>query len=85
MGHEKIKNDTNIETDDESDIMFVLVQDHYFSVDTKGITIKELVDLLGYSDVTVRKKLKTMEDKGLVKRIKSNPLVYVLPDGYLEG
>ncbi len=85
MGHEKIINDTNIETKDEFNIMYVLVQDHYFSVDTKGITIKELVDLLGYSDVTVRKKLKTMEDKGLVKRIKSNPLVYVLPDGYLEG
>jgi len=85
MGSKKIDNDPNIESEDESNIMFVLIQDYYFSLDNKGVTIKELVELSGYSDVTVRKKLKQMEARGLVKRIKSNPLVYVLPEGYLES
>lgn len=85
IGREKIKNDTNVETKDEFNIMDVLIQDYYFSLDNKGITIKELMESLGYSDVTVRKKLKQMEDKGLVKRIKSNPLVYILSEGYLES
>jgi Fic family protein len=85
MGYKKIKNDSNIETKDELNIMFILIQDNYFSLDTKGITVKDIMNVSGYSDVTVRRKLKLLEDKGLVKRIKSNPLIYVLPDGYLKS
>lgn len=85
IGHDKIKNDSNIETEDELDIMFILIQDHYFSLDTKGITVKDIMNASGYSDVTVRRKLKSLENKGLIKRIKSNPLIYVLADGYLEN
>ncbi len=85
MGYKKIKNSTSIEREDELNIMFILIQDHYFSLDANGIIVKDIVDLLGYSDVTVRRKLKLLENKGLVKRIKRNPLVYVLPDGYLEN
>lgn len=85
IGHDKIKNDSNIETEDELDIMFILIQDHYFSLDTKGITVKDIMNASGYSDVTVRRKLKSLENKGLIKKIKSNPLIYVLADGYLEN
>lgn len=85
MAYEKIQNDENIETEEELDVMFVLIQDHYFSLDSKGMTVKDMVEVLQNSTVTVRKKLKAMEGKGLIKRIKSNPLVYILPDEYLEN
>lgn len=84
MGHEKIKIDTNIKTEDELNIMFILIQDYYFSIGEKGITVKDIANSLGYSDVTVRRKLKQLEDKDLIKRIKSNPLIYIIADGYLE-
>ncbi|SHH85813.1 Fic family protein [Sporanaerobacter acetigenes] len=85
MAYEKIQNDENIETEEELDVMFALIQDHYFSLDSKGMTVKDMVEVLQNSTVTVRKKLKAMEGKGLIKRIKSNPLVYILPDEYLEN
>lgn len=85
MAYEKIQNDENIETEEELDVMFVLIQDHYFSLDSKGMTVKDMVEVLQNSTVTVRKKLKAMEEKGLIKRIKSNPLVYILPNEYLEN
>lgn len=85
MAYEKIQNDENIETEEELDVMFALIQDHYFSLDSKGMTVKDMVEVLQNSTVTVRKKLKAMEGKGLIKRIKSNPLVYILPNEYLEN
>ncbi len=85
MAYEKIKNDKTIETEGELSMMFVFIQDHYFSISDRGLTVKEMVEILENTDVTVRKKLKAMEEKGLIKRIKSNPLVYVLPNEYLEN
>lgn len=83
--YEKIKVDPKLEDDDEFKMMFIFIQNHYFSVDRDGITVKDTMDFLGISSSTARKKLKTMEDKDLVKRIKSNPLVYILPKEYLEN
>jgi len=85
IAYNKLKMDTMIETDDEFNMMFVFMQHYYFSLDSDGITVKDAMEVLEQSDATVRKKLKTMELKGLIKRIKSNPLVYTLPTEYLEN
>ncbi len=85
MAYKKLKMDTIIETGDEFNMMFVFIQHYYFSLDGDGITVKDAMEVLEQSDVTVRKKLKMMEAKSLIKRIKSNPLVYSLPREYLEN
>ena len=85
IASDKIKNDSRIENDDEFNMMFVFIQDYYFNIDKDGISVKDAIDILGKSDTTIRKKLKIMEDKGLIEKIKSSPLIYTLPREYLEN
>lgn len=85
MADKKIKTDPRIENDDELNMMFIFIQDHFFSLDNSGMTVRDTIEILGKSDATVRKKLKVMEDKGLIERVKSSPLVYILPKEYLES
>lgn len=85
IAFEKIQDDIRLEGEDDRNIMFALAQDHYFSLGKKGMTVKDIMNILENSDVTVRKKLKKLEDKKLIRRIKSNPLIYVLANEYLEN
>ena len=82
--YEKILNDPRITSEEEFKIMYTFIQDYYFSINDKGITVPDIVEVLKNTDITVRKKLKLLEEKSLIKKIKSNPLLYVLPNEYLE-
>lgn len=82
--YEKISNDPRITSEEEFKIMYTFIQDYYFSINDKGITVPDIVEVLKNTDITVRKKLKLLEEKSLIKKIKSNPLLYVLPNEYLE-
>ncbi len=85
IAYQKIKNDCRIESDDEFNMMFVFLQDYYFNLEGDGITVKDSVEILNKSATTVRKKLKILEEKGLIEKIKSSPLIYTLPNNYLES
>lgn len=64
--------------DIEKEVLFVLCQDKLFDLVHKGVSNKELVSVFDgkYKRTKIDKTLKDMEVKGLVKKIKSSPIVY---------
>jgi Fic family protein len=81
----KIKNDHELKKEDEKNIMGIMAQEYHFNPLPKGIGVSELKDIFGYTDETIRMKLKSLFDRGLVEKIKSRPVKYLISKDYLEN
>ncbi|OLS03217.1 Fic family protein [Tissierella creatinophila] len=86
MAFEKINNDERLVDNDEINMVFILAQELYFTNDKqKGLSIKDFEVNVGYTAATIRKKLKTVEEKGIIKKIKDKPIRYIISSDYLES
>ncbi len=81
---EKIKTDDTLKNEDEKIIMSIMAQEYHFNPSTDGIGVVELKDVFDYTDETIRLKLKDLYDRGLVEKIKSRPVKYIVSREYLE-
>jgi len=82
---EKIEIDEVLLDEDEKNIMSIMAQEYYFNPSRDGAGIKELSQVFDYTDETIRKKLKTIYEKGLIEKIKSRPVKYIISKHYLEN
>lgn len=82
---EKIKDDKNLLNEDEKVIMSIMAQEYHFNPLIDGIGVKELKEVFDYTDETIRIKLKRIHERGLIDKIKSRPVKYVISREYLES
>ena len=80
----KIKGDDTLKNEDERIIMDIMAQEYYFNLSTDGMGVAELKDVFDYTDETIRLKLKDLFNRGLVDKIKSRPVKYMISSEYLE-
>lgn len=82
---EKISIDENLPSEDEKQIMNVMAQEYHFNPSADGIGVNELKEVFDYTDETIRLKLREVYAKGLIEKIKSRPVRYVISRDYLEN
>ncbi len=66
------------------DVMFILAQNNYFSVDEKGLTVKELSDIISKSPQYTRKILKELSDFDVISQRGERPIIYSISEKYFE-
>ncbi len=81
---EKIGKDEALTNQDEKTILGIMAQEHHFNSLADGIGIEDLKEVFNYTNETIRLKLKELYNKGLIEKIKSRPVRYVISKGYLE-
>ncbi len=82
---EKIRNDNNLFNEDERIIMEFMAQEYYFDSSRDGAGVKELKEVLSYTNNTIRNKLKELHEKDLIYKVKGRPVKYILSRNYLEN
>lgn len=82
---EKIKSDNSLSSDDEKGIMGIMAQEYHFSPSRDGLGVKDLKELFPYTDSTIRKKLRDLNEKNLISKVKGRPIKYIISKEYLEG
>ena len=65
--------------------MSIMAQEFHFNPSKEGIGVTELKPVFGYAEDTIRIKLKKLYERGLVEKIKSRPVKYVISSKYLEN
>lgn len=81
----KIDGDQNLSNDDEKTIMQIMAQEYYFALSRDGIGVAELKEVFSYTDNTIRSKLKELNEKDLIHKVKGRPVKYILSKNYLEN
>ena len=81
----KIDGDQNLSNDDEKTIMQMMAQEYYFAFSRDGIGVAELKEVFSYTDNTIRSKLKELNEKDLIHKVKGRPVKYILSKNYLEN
>lgn len=81
----KIDGDQNLSNDDEKTIMQIMAQEYYFAFSRDGIGVAELKEVFSYTDNTIRSKLKELNEKDLIHKVKGRPVKYILSKNYLEN
>jgi len=82
---DKINKDESLANEDEKIIMSIMAQEFHFNPSKEGIGVTELKPVFGYAEDTIRIKLKKLYERGLVEKIKSRPVKYVISSKYLEN
>lgn len=85
-GFMKINSDADVKDDDEKNIMGVMLQEYLFNRFGDGIGADDLISagILNYVNPTVIRKLKALEERGLIYKSKGRPLKYKMAIDYLE-
>ncbi|TCK93159.1 Fic family protein [Natranaerovirga hydrolytica] len=81
----RIESDEKLSNADEKNIMSVMAQEYHFDSLRDGIGVNELKKILPYTDDTIRKKLKNLCENGLIDKVKSRPVKYIISKNYLEN
>lgn len=79
----KLENDSRIYGKHHFEFMFVLAQNHFFEYNN-GLTVKELANELGISEVTARKIAKELLEKSLIKQEGLRPAYYFIDSLFFE-
>lgn len=85
---DKIESDEDLLNKDEKNIMSIMAQEYHFKSYTSGVGVKELKELkevFNYTPETIRIKLKKMYERGLIEKVKSKPVKYIISRSYLEN
>lgn len=82
---QRIEDDENLSNEDEKNIMGIMAQEYHFNLSRDGIGVKELKEMFTYTDDTIRIKLKNLYEKGLLDKVKSRPVKYIISRNYLEN
>ncbi len=80
----KINKDMNISGEKHSEFMFVLAQNNFFHYNV-GLTVKELSNIMGLSEATIRKIAHELIGKSLIKQQGMRPAYFYIDDEYLEN
>lgn len=81
----KIESDDSLSSDDEKNIMLVMAEEYHFSSSRDGIGVKELKEMFSYTDATIRKKLRDLDERNLISKVKGRPVKYIISKEYLEA
>ena len=81
---EKIESDENLLNKDEKAIMAIMAQEHHFRLSRDGIAVKQLQEVFNYTSETIRIKLRKMHERGLIEKVQSRPVKYIISKKYLE-
>lgn len=81
----KIESDDSLSSDDEKSIMTIMAQEYHFSSSRDGMGVKELKEIFPYTDATIRKKLRDLDEKNLISKVKGRPVKYIISKEYLEA
>ncbi len=65
-------------------ILFVLGQNYFFSVEDKGLTVRELANISNRSKQSIRQALKDLYDMGVLKTKGKRPVIYLIDERYIE-
>ena len=65
--------------------MEFMAQEYYFDSSRDGAGVKELKEVLSYTNNTIRNKLKELHEKDLIYKVKGRPVKYILSRNYLEN
>lgn len=85
---DKINDDDSLVNEFEKTIMSIMAQEFHFNPRNDGVGVKDLKSLGGtfnYTDETIRIKLRKIHERGLIEKIKSKPVKYVISRDYLEN
>ena len=84
---EKINNDDSLTSKDEKDIMGIMAQEYHFRSrsHSEGIGVKELEQVFDYTAETIRNKLRKLNERGLIEKVKGRPVNYIISRSYLEN
>jgi Fic family protein len=81
----KIESDDSLLNADEKEIMNIMSQEYHFNPFSTGIGVKELQSKFNYKPETIRNKLKTLCERGLIEKVSGKPVKYVISKSYLES
>lgn len=82
---EKLSNDERFENKETYyGIMYVLGQNYFFSVEDKGLTVKELSAISGKSKQSLRVALKNLIELGVLSTKGKRPIIYSIDEKYFE-
>ncbi|MBR7552581.1 Fic family protein [Allobacillus sp. GCM10007491] len=81
----KIESDSKLVNmqDDYQNLMFILAQNHFFD-SSPGLTVKELAEFVGKSEVTIRKRVGFLLEEELIDQQGQKPAFYFINKSYLE-
>ncbi|WP_160118384.1 Fic family protein [Bacillus sp. V59.32b] len=79
-----VRNDTNLDSELERRVMYVLVQNHFFNYTDEGVSRMELVDFTQQSPYTINKVLDKLIKVDAIEKISSNPIVVHLKESYFR-
>jgi DeoR/GlpR family transcriptional regulator of sugar metabolism len=65
--------------------MNIMSQEYHFNPFSTGIGVKELQSKFNYKPETIRNKLKTLCERGLIEKVSGKPVKYVISKSYLES
>ena len=80
----KIESDDILSNDDEKNIMLIMAEEYHFSSSRDGMGVKELKEMFSYTDATIRKKLRDLDERNLISKVKGRPVKYIISKEYLE-
>ncbi|MDD4088509.1 MAG: Fic family protein [Tissierellia bacterium] len=81
----KIENDKILINADEKEIMNIMSQEYHFNAHSSGIGVKELQTIFDYTPETIRNKLRSLYDRGLIEKVSGKPVKYTISKSYLEN
>lgn len=81
---DKIKNDELLSNNKLEEVMFILAQNHFFSVGERGLTVKTLAHEMEKSEQFVRKVLQELLDNELIKVEGQRPKKYIISNTYFS-
>ncbi len=79
----KIENESGLTDEEDRNIMFVLAQ-HQFFDSGNGLSIKDLAEIQGKSEATIRKKMRELSSLTLIEQKGERPAYYCIRQQFLE-
>lgn len=80
----KINSDEELLNSDEKEIMSIMSQEYHFNSYSEGVGVDELQSIFSYTSETIRNKLKNLNNRGMIEKIKGRPVRYIISKSYLE-
>jgi len=83
LAFKKIQTESGLIDDEDRNIMFVLAQNQFFD-SGNGLTVKELAEIQGKSEATIRKKLRELSSLSFIEQKGERPAYYCIRQKFFE-
>lgn len=65
-------------------VMFILAQNYYFALDEKGLTVRELAEIIEKSPQFIRSVLKELDSFDVISQRGERPIIYSISEKYFD-